>query len=185
MFGLAIGAKPVNAVIPTLRLRLAERLRHFAAGRLANDEFEEASEADQHQARLLFPGMRDRGAEEVVWAAWYLYSDLYQHCLVGRHKLTPERRREVARWCLFLYTDCPYRWSFSAAPTPGCLLNLLTGGEHARRMERKTWSEGDLGVWPFLRYDEYHEARRRPPLLGGTRRRLRAPARLTPPIPTP
>jgi hypothetical protein len=40
-----------------------------------------------------------------------LYSDLHEHRLVGRYRLSREVRREVARAILFLKSDLDYEWS--------------------------------------------------------------------------
>ena len=76
------------------RRRLSDALRALVAGLVTNDEFE---------ARL--PDLRS--ADRAIGAlfhhgAWFLYSDLSEHRLTGRHALSPQARRDVARWVLFL-----------------------------------------------------------------------------------
>ena len=77
------------------RDRAALLLRRFAAGRLTNDEFDEA-----------YPGSAgDRALPEVGGAAWHLHSDGEVHRLTGEYALARLTRRDVARWVVFLHTD--------------------------------------------------------------------------------
>ena len=56
------------------RDEFAELLRHFIAGRITNDEFED-------QVPL---SSKDLAIVEIWWrAAWQFYGDLYQHTLTG------------------------------------------------------------------------------------------------------
>ncbi len=82
-----------------LRLQYAELLRHFMSGRMTNDEYEDAYEKLGHDD------------ENEFWcifvAAWHLYDDLHEHRMTRKdgHKLSPEMRRRVARWILFLRSN--------------------------------------------------------------------------------
>src|SRR5687768_10006252 len=80
--------------------RPAARLfREFAAGRLTNDEFEDA-----------WPQSADPAIVEIFDTAWHLYDDLREHRLVGRDTLSPPTLAAVQRWIRFLETDLPYGW---------------------------------------------------------------------------
>ena len=90
------------------RDRYAELLRHFAAGRLTNDQYEDAT------APLL--RSEDLALRELWWAVWQTYDDLHEHRLTGKYKLPPEGRKTVARMVSFLHSDLPYEWPVP----PGC-----------------------------------------------------------------
>ncbi len=64
------------------RDNLAETLRHFTAGLLTNDEYEE-------QVERIFEDMGPARKEDLVLSAvygraWYFYDDLRTHRLTGR-----------------------------------------------------------------------------------------------------
>ena len=138
----------------------AEKLRHFAAGRISNDALEDSwptSRCDLAVSQLFRGG------------AWYLYSDTRRYRLVGRDRLSRETRREVARWIVFLKTDLPYEW-----PTPRAwsqifmlLTNLLTLGLAGMIFRRWFARHGEIAVWPFLRRSDFEEALSSPRYLRG------------------
>jgi hypothetical protein len=139
----------------------AEIYRHFASGRLSNDELENS-----------LPSSREWAIDDLWFRGiWPLYDDFYEHRLTGPHRLTPERRRYVARIVLFLRGDRPYRWprTTGLASLGGLLVGLLTLGIY--RMPSRRWREcgGEEAVWPFFSQAEYEEALRRPTLLTGSR----------------
>lgn len=150
------------------RDRLAEALRHFAAGLLTNDEYEE-------RVDRTFEGMGPSRKEDLaLWAvynrAWFLYDDLRTHRLTGQWALTAEGRSEIARWVMFLYTDQEYKWPITNFINPtGCLLNMVTlglwgwimGPRRAQQLE----AMGDWNIWPFLSSQSYEASRRNPRLL--------------------
>ena len=141
------------------RDRYAELLRHFAAGRLTNDEYEDAC-----SACLSSP---DLALRELWWEMWHAYDDLHEHRLTGKYELLREGRTTVARMVLFLHSDLPYEW-----PVPsrllGLLLNVLTLGLWGR-ICRSSGNGGDRDVWPFFRADDLARAGAHPRLLGGAR----------------
>ena len=133
------------------RTALSGNLRHLAAGLITNDEYED---------RLPVPS-----ADLAVWeihlnGAWYLYDDLHRHKLVGRYKIAPETKTEIARWILFLRTDLEYEWprlrglSWLAL----FLANLITAGLVGIVVRRRMRRAGDPAVWPFLRQSDYEAA---------------------------
>jgi hypothetical protein len=83
------------------RRQYSELLRHFIAGRLTNDKYEDAY--------FELEGMY--GRDPSVWAVfssvWHFYDDLSEHRMTGDHRLTPEWRRRVARWIVFLRSGAP------------------------------------------------------------------------------
>jgi hypothetical protein len=126
------------------RTQLAELIRHLAAGRITNDEFED---------RLSL-----QSADPAVWGvfscgAWCLYSDLWQYRLTGKSRLPKEARREVARWILFLKTDLEYEWPRLGRFRNLLLLvgNLFTIGLLSVAYRKYFRRFGDWDVWPFLR----------------------------------
>lgn len=134
----------------------AEALRHFAAGRLTNREYEAASE------KLL--NSRDAAPRQIWLSVWFCYDDFRTHRLSGKWGLTEEGRRTIARAIVFLHSDLPYEWP----PTPllRMLLGLLTFGIGPRLFPQKP-SAGDDTVWPFFRPADFTDAKSRPWLLAG------------------
>jgi hypothetical protein len=144
------------------RDRLALALRQYVSGRISNDDLD-ATEVD----------WRDRGAVAVKQAAWSLYDDNYQHRAVGRHAISKEGRREIARWIVFLHSDQEYLWpQYSFIRVSSWLGNVLTFGLWRRR-ESRLWKEyceaGDISCWPFQNESELRKARVSPRFLAGHR----------------
>lgn len=84
------------------RDRLALALRRLAAGRITNDEFD-----DEAFARYSHD-TDDPALAELATFGWLHYSDLRPYRLRGRHALSPEARKGVARAVLFLKTGQEY-----------------------------------------------------------------------------
>lgn len=79
------------------RNRLAEGIRHLAAGAISNIKFEERSLSSSN----------DPAVHAVfIGGPWFLYHDLVRYRLRGAHRLSPAVRREAARWILFLKSTC-------------------------------------------------------------------------------
>ena len=131
------------------RDRLALFVRRYAAGRITNDDL--ADRAPSHSS--------DPVIQAVYEYAWHLYDDLSTHRAVGRHALSPETRRMVARWILFLHTDLEYRWPrFSFIRIYNWPLNLLTFGWWERRKGGYLDAfqrAGHFKVWPFMTTANY------------------------------
>lgn len=148
------------------RNQMAGLLRHFAAGRLTNDEYEERFDEIDNGTRA------DPALFAIHQQVWHLYSDLHTHRLSGKWALRCARRREVARWILFLYSDYEYEWPLTFPYDFWyLLLNLVTlgwwaqvGGNHWRR---RLGAYSDWEVWPFSRRADFEEARRQTRLFGG------------------
>ena len=138
------------------RDRLSELIRHLAAGLITNDQFEDAL-----PIRSIDPAV-----DQLIDESWYLYSDIWEHRLVGRYQLPREGKRHLSRWILFLKTDLEYEW-----PLWNPLLvfgaNILTLGLAARFIRARWQRHGDVSVWPFIRASDYEVALRHPPYLAG------------------
>lgn len=136
------------------RDRYAEILRHFAAGRLTNFEYEDACEC--------FLRTPDRAVREIWWAMWHLYDDLKEHRMTGTHELPSTTRAIVVRSVVFLHSDLVFEW-----PRMGPLrfvLYVITLGRLGRPA-RPTGSDWEL--WPFFRPEDLAGCVARPRLLGG------------------
>lgn len=147
------------------RNRAALLIRRLAAGRITNDDFE----AD-------YPRSASDGAlRAIARRAWLLYSDWPAYRLAGRRALPAAVRRDVARWVVFLHSDCEYRWpvDFSVLKFYRRCTDLLTLGGWVRRKAFRfdgSRREGELAVWPFFTRAEYSVAAGHPRFLGGVRR---------------
>ena len=140
------------------RDRAALLMRRFAADRITNDGFADPYPFSRADPALL--AVYDR--------SWALYSDLRPHYLHASREL----RHELARWVLFLSSDCEYTWPrfrFLGLTVP-LVLNWLSGGWLQRRLNRpfdRFAACGDFSVWPFRTRAEYERALRQPRYLGG------------------
>ena len=142
------------------RDRMVLQIRRLATGRITNDEFQDRQPLGSRDPAMM--EIFDRGVSG-------LYSDLHEHRLTGRDRMSREVRREVARIILFLKSDLDYEW-----PTPALwqellwmvagLLTLRGGG---RFYMRWMGTHGEVGVWPFLRREDFEQAIRSPCYLAG------------------
>ena len=149
------------------RDRFAELLRHFGAGQLTNDEFV----ALQWQI-LDDPTLPDEALHAIAVQAWFFYGDTRTHRLKGKWALTQERRREFAKWIIFLHSDLEYEWPRRDIPKIWALLaNMLTLGWWGRTRSREEVehlrSIGDFDVWPFIHEADFERALKHPKLLSG------------------
>ena len=85
---------------PEARKQIALLVRRFSARRLTNDENEDA--LDQVP-------LEDFSVNKAHSLMWVQYSDLYTHRLDGIHRLTPHKKRIMARAILLLRSGS--RWS--------------------------------------------------------------------------
>jgi hypothetical protein len=137
----------------------AETARHFLAGVMTVDDYEERT------AAYMFDTY-DMGIVEIWYVIWCLYDDFRTERLRDKWALTPEIQRDAARCLLFLYSDCEYRWPLRNEGCLAALLNVLSVGLWSRlnesRRERQLREIGDFAVWPFLNRDEYVAALQKP-----------------------
>lgn len=140
------------------RRKLAELLRHFAAGLITNDEFEDRRPS----------GSKDLAVRQILHeGAWFLYDDLHEHRLTGRYRLNTKNRESIARWILFLETDLPYEWPIVPIGIRLALLplNLITLGLFGRVVQRFASRCGPPDLWPFRRHSDYQNTLQNPPYL--------------------
>ncbi len=147
------------------RIATAEALTHFVSCRITNDQFED-----------ILAVSKDPAITAVTTMAWHLYDDLHEHRMNGLHRLSRRRRRDIARWILFLHSDLPYEWprsNFIGFFAASDFLDFLTRGWWGRRQERRfdtLRQAGEWDVWPFIRAADFAAARHQPRLLAGRSR---------------
>jgi hypothetical protein len=123
---------------------LSDELARLVDGTSTNDEFE---------ARVAsLRASPDPVIGAVIDQAWFLYSDLSEHRLIGDEALSPESLAHVERWRRFLSGALPYEWPLEtrASKLLGTLANLLTLGWARRRHVAAFRRFGDADRWPFL-----------------------------------
>jgi len=142
------------------RNELAEALRHLLSGQFTNDQFDEAAPIESD----------DPVIKEVREQAWFLYSDLYEHKLTGRHTLSNSDRRITSQFILFLHSNLEYEWP--RHPLNGIIrlpIYILSFGLIPRYVDKKWKASGDYDVWPFISREDYEKALKNPKLLRGSR----------------
>ena len=144
------------------RDKFAELLRHFVAGQITNDAFED-------QIPL---SPKDLAIDEIWWlAAWPLYDDFKEHTLTEEYRASDDERREITKCILFLKTDQEYQWPRrnTLKRLLGDLRYLVSFGRVSVYSSRELLdaAAGDLEVWPFIRLKDLETARRQPPYLAG------------------
>ena len=150
-----------DAIDIPARREFGELLRHFGAGRISNDQMEDA-----------IPKSQERALHEIFWSGvWPLYDDLHEHTLTGRYRLAGDTRETFARVQLFLTTDLPYRWPrvctwrmLYAFPIAILTLGFVRLG--SRHFEH---CGGELSVWPFYSRADYEQILHQQPFLHGNR----------------
>lgn len=150
------------------RSAAAEVLRRFIAGQITNDSFEDqVPETD----------------DPAIWAiwdtCWLFYDDFKEHRLDGKYRLSPDLRRQLSRWVLFLDSDLPYQWPKmrfpGRDPRPFTMRNpikrFLTHGSIHPELTEKFLAAGHYPVWPFVSVKDYKAALAAPKRLSGGRSR--------------
>lgn len=143
------------------RDHLAHRLRLLADGQITNDEFEDSIDIRSEDAAI-FRIFAD--------GAWMLYSDLQEYKLEGRHKLSKNIKRDVARMILFLKSDREFEWQEPNRCLKALVsvLGLFTLGIFPRWFYNRTWAkQGDQSVWPYLRAIDFAADLEKQPYLAG------------------
>lgn len=140
------------------RRQAGELLRHFAAGQITNDEFEDRVPCQSD----------DRAVTELRSEVWYLYDDLREYRLAGKDRLSAETRRAVATWVLFLRTELEYEWSVRSLSSKLLLRfgNFCTFGVIGKLWRPRFRRYGEIDVWPFIRRSDYETALENSSLLG-------------------
>jgi len=170
------------------RKKLALHLRHLSTGQISNDEFEERITEDVTYGWLPEQYYRANESETddpvirpILEFSWCLYNDTYNHKLTGKHKLSDEQTKEIARFILFLHSDLEYDWTYVDFTNPvirfsftDILKSIITLGQHYRDLNLKREEEfelmkktGDFELWPFKTRTQYEEQLKRQPFLNG------------------
>jgi hypothetical protein len=109
---------------------------------------------------------------------WGLYDDTSQHKLKGRHQLSNDALKVIARCILFLHSDKNYEWPYIDLKfsLKDLIFTFLTLGYYyvVKRKQLmisyKEWQNpGDYTVWPFFRAVDYNEQLKIRPFLAGTK----------------
>jgi hypothetical protein len=149
----------IAAIDVPARRKFGELLRHLGAGRISNDQMEDA-----------MPKSKERAIREIFWnGVWPLYDDLHEHKLTGPYRLAGDTRETFARAQLFLTTDLPYRWPHTCSwrivyTLPVAILTFGFIRLDSWRFER---CGGVLSVWPFFTATEYEQILHEQPFLTG------------------
>ena len=170
------------------RKKLAYHLRQLSVGLSTNDEFEDNVMQDVTAGWLPVHYYKSKEAEfddpiirPMLELSWCLYSDLEEHSLTDRHKLTDQQLKDIARFILFLHTDIAYEWPYIDPTNPllrlsfkEILLSVLTLGQYYRNIKKDRLNDfnemqglGDYNYWPFLTKESYQQQLTMPPFLQG------------------
>jgi hypothetical protein len=145
------------------RRQAAETIRHYVCGIITNKEFERRypiSKADPIIHAL----------DDSLWAT---YEDIFTHKLVGKNAASKEMKERMARWLMFLYSDKEYWWprisdsGFRDLHADSWLGNMIRSFIGYGEKSAEFMAHGDYDVWPFLRREEFEDARKKPILLKG------------------
>lgn len=141
----------------TKRNQLAQALRNLLSGRIDNLAF------DDLDGKSLVTITEDRALFEIFYYVWGHYDDFRSHPL----DLTDGQRLDFKRCIVFLHSDVEYEWP----PRRSRIVDYLRRMADDITGRRYGWwpikTDGDLGVWPFFRRDDYEEALRSPVLFRG------------------
>lgn len=172
------------------RRKLAFHLRQLSVGLTTNDDFEEAVMDDvsdgwlpeqYYRSKIAKSDNDDPIIKPMLELCWGLYDDTKNHKLTGRHQLTGEALKIIARCILFLHSDREYEWPYFDTNNPllkfslkDLILSILTLGHHYRNKREEhlisyyEWQKlGEYDLWPFLRQADYEAQLKRQPFLNG------------------
>jgi hypothetical protein len=124
-----------------LRDKAAILIRQFAAGHIANFEYDDGYPIDSNDPIL----------HEVYAQIWTCYDDIKHHTLTGRHALKDDGKEFFHRCALFLESELEYEW-----PSVGFSLSAPI----LRLVGRKP-AEVDESIWPFHSQRALDDARAR------------------------
>ncbi|RKU19270.1 hypothetical protein C6500_11260 [Candidatus Poribacteria bacterium] len=143
------------------RDEFAELLRHFIAGRITNEEFED---------QVPLPS-KDFAIKEIWWIATSPFFSDIEYTLTGEYRASDDERREIVKCVLFLKTDQEYQWPRHSTLKEllGDLRYLVSFGRVPVYSSKELLdaAAGDLEAWPFIRLKDLELARERPPYLAG------------------
>lgn len=116
-------------------------------GKISNDEFEDA-----------LPETRDKAISEIAEnGMWFLYSDLHEHKLIAKHKVSTIDKQTVFRWILFLKADLEYKWPNVSIGLS--FLNKLSFGLIGQSQKQAWKDTGDIDYWPFINENQYNKTK--------------------------
>ncbi len=145
------------------RKQAAEAIRHFVSGRITNKEFIDR-----------YPYSKN---DPAIWALddtfYAFYDDIVTHKLTGGYSISKGARKMAARWIMFLYSDCEYRWPRAGVPGLRSSFSPSWFGRVTGLARLTLWRDerfrrhGEYELWPFLQREEFEEALKKPVLLRG------------------
>jgi hypothetical protein len=168
---------PRQFVHAPARRAYARLLREFARGALTNDQYEN---------RCIPLCAMDTAVDAIHnQFVWLLYDDLYPHRLKGKHALSREARRHLARAILLLRSEHPAdaweqrvdgskrvaKLGLLALSIPiWPIVALVAWAWHAARLLTRSQSPESAppnDAWPFLSHSDFETARQSPTFLAG------------------
>ena len=141
------------------RHKVIEHARHYVSGLIDNDDLD----------ALMFDRIQtnDIGLIKVMEQLWHCYNDLSTHKNEGKHKLSENARKDIARYILFLQSDTEYKWPGHTLnlPIPRILSYLFTLGILPYFVDKKFRNSGPIEIWPFFTEKEYKRCLENPTYL--------------------
>lgn len=131
---------------------LAELIQQFVAGRITHAQLLD---------RDRVPRSKDRAVREIFWnALWGLFEDVHGHRLTQSDEIPSDLCANLARCGLFLKGDLEYEWTPYPAGSKVFFLisSILTLGSVNRVLVHQWQQQGEYGVWPFKREEDYRRA---------------------------
>lgn len=110
---------------------------------MSNEEYE----------RLYPKSERDPSLWEIHFQIWFLYSDIREHQLTGKHALNAEQSAFVERCILFLRSDAEFEWPRQRFQPWQAVLQIFGSGTKIGKT-----AFGDENVWPFFDKTQYEQA---------------------------
>lgn len=123
----------------------ADAIQDFMEGSISNREYERR-----------YPRSKDDPALwEIYVQIWFLYSDIKEHTLTGKHALKEETCSFLDRCISFLKSDFDFQWPHQKSRLWFGLLRAIGLGQLVTSREERGMHIGDVRVWPFLKAAEY------------------------------
>ena len=126
----------------------AEALRDLLNGTISNYEYE-----DRYELSKI-----DRALGAIFTQVWFIYSDVREHKLTGKHAPCDRNRALLEQSILFLRSNLEYEWPRNEWHLGYGIMRLLGLGRILERRLSRKWSIGDEQVWPFLKRADYENA---------------------------
>ncbi len=141
------------------RDKAAELLRQFLAGTITNFELENS-----------WPSSSDRVLRAIEDTLWCFYDDFEEHAMRGRWALPKDRKKNMARWVVFLHSDEEYQWPAIGFPgirplRSGWLARLTGIARWRKKKEAVFMASGEYAYWPFISRASFERGSESPMLL--------------------